>query len=58
MTKEQFKSKAMEILSGQLFCNIPLFESDFIEDFSVSDGIGTMPLEEFLDELYEEINND
>lgn len=57
MNKEEFKVKAMEVLSGQTFGDMPLFESDFIEDFEISDESGSMELELFLDQFYEVLND-
>lgn len=70
MTREEFKDAAMKILSNQyisLFTkdgdDWELFDSNDIEDFYISEHddcdeeISTMPLDDFLDELYEVINN-
>ena len=57
MNKEEFKVKAMEVLSGQTFGDMPLFESDFIEDFEIGDGSSSMELELFLDHFYEVLND-
>ena len=57
MNKELFKQKAMEILSGQTFGDMPLFESDYIEDFEIGDESGSMELELFLDQFYEVLND-
>lgn len=58
MTLEEFKVKAMEILSGQMFGDMPLFESDCIDDFEVGDDSGSMDLESFLKEFYEALNDE
>lgn len=57
MTLEEFKVKAMEILSGQMFGGMPLFESDCIEDFEVGDDSGSMEFDLFLKEFYEVLND-
>lgn len=58
MTLEEFKVKAMEVLSGQMFGETPLFESDCIDDFEVGDDTGSMELELFLEEFYEALNDE
>lgn len=68
MTREQFKNLAMEIISQQTTCLMgkdwKLFDSDDISEYGVVeyeyDGYNVangMPLDEFLDELYEVVNN-
>lgn len=68
MTREKFKDTALNILLNQqtyfLGHNIRLFTSDDIERYKVAqydeddwDIQATMPLDEFLDELYEVIND-
>lgn len=58
MTLEEFKVKAMEILAGQMFGDMPLFESDCIDDFEVGDDTGSIELESFLEEFYEALNDE
>lgn len=68
MTREEFKNVALNILSNQylsLFTkdgdDWKQFDSDNIEDFYISEHddydeeVSAMPLDEFLDELYEVI---
>lgn len=68
MTREEFKDAVLNILSNQylsLFTkdgdDWKQFDSDNIEDFYISEHddydeeISAMPLNEFLDELYEVI---
>ncbi len=66
MNKEQFKAKAKEIVDSVPFANLgKLFEYESFEEMRVAhipDGLGSaeadMPLEDFLDELYEQIKGD
>ena len=53
MKRETFKDKAMYLLSGERFLGLPLFESEDIEDYRISDEQGDMPFDDFLDRLYE-----
>ena len=65
MTREQFKDLAIEVISNQSMkigsCSYKLFYTDDIDDFNVAqtDGSGdieaAMPLEEFLDDMYNAI---
>lgn len=63
MTKEQFKAKAKEIIDNEPFANKgKLFEYESFIEMRVAfipDGLGSakadMPLEEFLDKIYEQI---
>lgn len=66
MTKEQFKAKAKEIVDNEPFANQgKLFEYEsfikmrvaFIPD-ALDSAEADMPLEDFLDELYEQIKGD
>lgn len=52
MTREIFKDKALGILLGERFLNLPLFESENIEDYRLSDEQGDMCFEDFLDRFY------
>ena len=52
MTREQFKDKAMSLLLGEMFLDIPLFESESIEDYRLSDEQGDMCFEDFVDRFY------
>jgi hypothetical protein len=66
MTKEEFKAKAKEIVDNEQFVNQgKLFEYESFIEMRVAfipDGLGSeeadMPLEDFLDELYEQIKGD
>ena len=52
MTREQFKNKAMSLMLGEMFLDMPLFESENIEDYRLSDEQGDMCFEDFLDRFY------
>lgn len=66
MTKEQFKAKAKEIVDNEPFGALgALFVYESFEKMRVAyipDGLDSaeadMPLEDFLDELYEQIKGD
>jgi len=66
MTKEEFKAKAKEIVDNEPFSIWgKLFEYESFEEMRVAyipDGLGSaeadMPLEDFLDNLYEQIKGD
>lgn len=72
MTREEFKDTALNILYRQtieteyiLGKNIKLFTSDDIEQYKVAqydeeewDVEAAMPLDEFLDELYEVVKDE
>lgn len=66
MTKEQFKAKAKEIVDNESFGNLgALFMYEMFEEMRVAhipDSLDSaeadMPLEDFLDELYEQIKGD
>ena len=66
MTKEEFKAKAKEIVDNEPFANQgKLFEYESFIEMRVAfipDGLGSaeadMPLEEFLDSLYEQFKGD
>lgn len=66
MTKEEFKAKAKEIVDNEQFANLgKLFEYESFIEMRVAfipDGLGSeeadMPLEDFLDEFYEQIKGD
>ena len=66
MTKEEFKAKAKEIVDNEPFANMgKLFEYESFIEMRVAyipDGLGSaeadMPLEDFLDSLYEQIKGD
>ena len=66
MTREQFIAKAKEIVDNEPFSiSGKLFEYEIFEEMRVAyipDGLGSaeadMPLEDFLDELYEQIKGD
>lgn len=65
MTKEQFKAKAKEIVDNEPFGDFGvLFMYEMFEEMRVAhipDGLSAeadMPLEDFLDELYEQIKGD
>ena len=64
MTREDFKDLAMGVIAHRSFMkDWTLFDSAYISDYGVveydDDGYNSvangMPLEEFLDDLYEEI---
>lgn len=65
MTREEFKDLAMKIIAQQTFGDWKLFDSDIISNYGVVeyddddeyDVANGMPLDEFLDELYEVVNN-
>lgn len=52
MTREIFKNKALSLLLGERFLGLPLFESENIEDYRLSDEQGDMCFEDFLDQFY------
>ena len=52
MTREIFKDKALSLLLGEQFFGEPLFESENIEDYRLSDEQGDMCFEDFLDHFY------
>lgn len=52
MTREIFKDKALSLLLGEQFLGEPLFESENIEDYRLSDEQGDMYFEDFLDNFY------
>ena len=60
MTREIFKAKALSLLLGERFSlllgekflDLPLFESENIEDYRVSDKQADMCFEDFLDRFY------
>lgn len=66
MTKEEFRAKAKEIVDNEPFSNLgKLFEYESFEKMRVAyipDGLDSaeadMPLEDFLDNLYEQIKGD
>lgn len=66
MTKEQFKAKAKEIVDSIPFANLgKLFEYESFVEIRVAyipggleSAEADMPLEDFLDELYEQIKGD
>lgn len=65
MTKEEFKIKAKEIVDNEYFLGGKFFEYESFEEMRVAyipDGLGSseadMPLEDFLDSLYEQIEGD
>ena len=63
MTREEFKDAVLNILLNQKFGNIGvLFDADDMERYKIAqydedewDVEASMPLDEFLDELYEVI---
>lgn len=66
MTREEFKDAVLNILLNQKFGNIGvLFDAEDISRYKIAqydeddwDDEATMPLDEFLDELYEVIKNE
>ena len=64
MTKEEFKAKAKEVVDSVPFANLgKLFEYESFVEMKVAyipDGLDSaeadMPLEDFLDSLYEQIS--
>ena len=52
MTREIFKDKALSLLLGERFLSLPLFESENVEDYRLSDEQGEMYFEDFLDHFY------
>lgn len=52
ITREIFKDKALSLLLGERFIGLPLFESENIEDYRLSDKQGDMCFEDFLDHFY------
>ena len=64
MTKEEFKTKAKEIVHNEPFLNIKLFDYDNIDEICVAqvddrnNASASYPLMDFLDELYEQIKGD
>jgi hypothetical protein len=65
MTREEFKDAVMNILLNEKFThNVRLFSAEDIERYNIAqydeddwDVQARMPLDEFLDELYEVIKN-
>ena len=65
MTREEFKEKAKEVVDNEPFGNLGvLFDYESFVEMRVAyipDGLGSadadMPLDEFLDKLYEKIKN-
>ncbi len=55
MTREEFESKALNVLTKQKFENLPLFEGENLEDFEVSDESGSIGFEVFVGEFFNEI---
>ena len=56
MTHKEFLKKCLDILLQQEFIDgVPLFTSGYIDEYVVGDEEASMPLSEFLDELYDEI---
>ena len=54
MTIEMLEDVAMDVLKKQKFDDkIPLFEMDDISDYEVTDGTGSMPLSEFIEQYTE-----
>ena len=52
MTREIFKDKALSLLLGERIFGIPLFVSENIESYRLSDKLGDMRFEDFLDRFY------
>lgn len=52
MTRDIFKDKALSLLLGERFIGLPLFDSENIEDYRLSDMQGDMCFEDFLDHFY------
>lgn len=55
------KEKMIEVIENTLnnltFCEgIPLFDSQFVEDFEISDSEGSINLLEFINVLYENLS--
>lgn len=65
MTREEFKDAVLNILLNEKFTyNVRLFSEEDIERYKIAqydeddwDVEASMPLDEFLDELYEVIND-
>lgn len=65
MTREEFKDAVMKILLNENFGNFgALFDAEELERYRIAqydeadyDVDASMPLDEFLDELYEVIND-
>ena len=54
MTIEMMEDVAMDVLKKQKFDDkIPLFEMNDISDYEVVDGMGSMPLSEFIERYME-----
>jgi hypothetical protein len=66
MTREEFKDAVMNILLNESFSSLAmLFDTEDISRYKIAqydeddwDDEATMPLDEFLDELYEVIKDD
>lgn len=57
MEREEFFKKATDILLNQEFIDgVPLFTIEDIDYYVVGDEGDSMPLSEFLDELYNYVN--
>lgn len=65
LTREEFKDTVLNILFNEKFGNLALlFDAEDIDRYKIAqydeeewDVEASMPLDEFLDELYEVINN-
>lgn len=64
MTREEFKKLVMEVIGQQKFEDGVLFDSDNIDYFEIAqyyydecNAEATMPLEDFLDELYKQLDD-
>ena len=64
MTREEFKKLVMEVIGQQKFEDGALFDSDNIDYFEIAqyyydecNAEATMPLEDFLNELYVQLDD-
>ena len=56
MTREIFKDKALSLLLGERFLGLPLFESENIEDYRLSDEQGDIFVQNVANGLLQVMN--
>ena len=52
MTIDIFKAKALSLLLGERFLDLPMFEAESLEEYRLSDEQGDMCFEDFLERFY------
>lgn len=55
MSKDDFYAVSITILLRQKFGELPLFTAECIDDLEIENGEGSMPFDEFIDQMYEEL---